>query len=82
MPKLVNLTEDEYAMGILKAAKIIEKKEAERKNPPTKQQIKRTLKILRQFRIYVDENDVPEFHNMQELELWKHKMIKISNQNT
>lgn len=82
MPKLVNLTEDEYAMGILKAAKIIEKKEAERKKPPTKQQIKRTLKILRQFRIYVDENDVPEFHNMQELELWKHKMIKISNQNT
>lgn len=82
MPKLVNLTEDEYAMGILKAAKIIEKKEAERKNPPTKQQIKRTLKILRQFCIYVDKDDVPEFHNMQELELWKHRMIKESNQNT
>ena len=82
MPKLVNRTEDEYAMGILKAAKIIEKKEAERKNPPTKQQIKRTLKILRQFRIFVDKDAVPEFHNMQELELWKHRMIKESNQNT
>lgn len=75
MPKLTNLTNDDFAIGVLAEAKTIANNEKIRKQPPTKQQIRLCIKLLRDFYIHIKEDDIPEFTSVQEMELWKRKMI-------
>lgn len=59
----------------LAQAEYIRKQEKARKNPPSKTEVKQLLHFLRDFGIYISIEYVPEFRNMQEMELWKKKTI-------
>ena len=60
----------------LAQAEHIRKQEKVRKNQPSKTEVKQLLHFLRDFGIYISIEYVPEFRNVQEMELWKKKTIK------
>lgn len=49
MPKLTKLTGSEYTNGVLAEAKRINNNETIRKQPPTEQQVRLCLRVLRDF---------------------------------
>ena len=63
--KLLELAEAEY----------IRQNEKARQQPPTQVEVKRVVRFLRDFGISVAKNEIPQFDNIQELELWKKKLI-------
>ena len=75
MPRLTKLTDSEYANGVFAEAKRINNNETIRKQPPTEQQVRLCLRVLRDFHIHINKDNIPKFKSVQELELWQKKMI-------
>lgn len=72
---------DDYVVYIPEDLKLaeahhIKRKEKRRKSPPSQEQVEITIAILRDFRIFIKDKDIPTFGSISELESWKRKLIK------